>query len=816
MTEGNNSPTHRIFTALCLSLVAAIGTTVLYGWVNDILILKTILPGRPDMKANAAISFLWMALAIAVSRWWIAGRMSQNLGRAFAFATLAMSVTVLLEYAFGRDLGIDQLFIFDPGSAHAHSPPGRFSPVTATNFILLSVAFLLSSFRRPWHRVSQALGLLSFLISFQSFLGGALGISEVFGMNLFIPMAVPTAFSFTLLSLSILSTSWRRGFLERFTARTSSAAMARSMLAAVILVPPSIRGLASLGAHWNLYSQGFAIFLQAMGSAVFMSIIVITTAGAFLRDEREREKLRQRELAALKAAEIERDRLYSVFRQAPTHVDIYSGSDHRFILSHPETAALVGRTDKELVGHRLVDIFPELARNGVLAAADEVYRTGEPYNWTESEIKETGPGVMYFNLVIQPWRNTDGLIEGVIIFGFNVTEQVRARKVIQEASEAKSQFLANISHEIRTPLGIILGFSDLALESMSRPDEAARYVGAIRRNAEELSKLLGEVLDLSKVEANKLEIEKIEFEIGPLLEGVRELLDIKAREKGVRLELQTKGAIPQLVCSDPTRLRQILVNLIGNAIKFTTHGFVRVTVSAERPKDPDQHTRLRFDVQDSGIGISGEQRERLFKPFSQADGSVTRRFGGTGLGLSISRDLAGALGGALELVDSSPGRGSLFSLVIDAGKLGEKEWGPQAVKSRTQVKSVDLSGVRLLVVEDSRDNQELITHYLRATGAAITVRENGADAIETMDKQDFDLVLMDIQMPVLDGFRTVKALRERGFSLPIIALTAHAMREERQRAHEAGFSDYLTKPINRASLYDMLGKWAARVSEAQA
>ena len=814
MTESTNSPSNRLFTALCLSLVAAIGTTVLYGWVNDILILKTILPGRPDMKANAAICFLLMVLAITVNRWPFAGRISRALGRLFAFTAFAMAVTVLLEYTVGRDLGLDQLFIADPGSPHAHSPPGRFSPVTAMNFILLSVGFLLSSLRRPWHRVSQALCLLSFLISFQSFLGGALGISEVFGMNLFIPMAVPTAFSFSLLSLSILSTAWRKGFLERFTARTSSAAMARSMLAAVILVPPSIRGLASLGAHWELYSEGFAVFLQAMGSAVFMSIIVITTAGFFLRDEREREKLRERELAALKAAEIERDRLYSVFRQAPTHVDIYRGPEHHFVLSHPKTAGLVGRTD--LVGERMVDVFPELARNGVLAAADHVYRTGEPYDWTESEIKEAGPGVMYFNLVIQPWRNTAGEVEGIIIFGLNVTEQVLARKAVQEASEAKSQFLANISHEIRTPLGIILGFSDLALESMSRPDEASRYVGAIRRNAEELSKLLGEVLDLSKVEANKLEIEKIEFELAPLLEGVRELLEIKAREKGIRLELETVGPIPQLICSDPTRLRQILVNLIGNAIKFTTHGFVRVTVSAERPQKPDEPTRLRFEVRDTGIGISGEQRERLFKPFSQADGSVTRRFGGTGLGLSISRDLATALGGALDLVESSPGKGSLFSLVIDAGKLSEKAWGPQAANHQPRTKTVDLSGIRLLVVEDSRDNQELITHYLRATGAAITVRENGADAIETMSHQDFDLVLMDIQMPVLDGFRTVKALRERGASLPIIALTAHAMREERQRAHEAGFSDYLTKPISRSSLYAMLEKWAARVAETQA
>jgi len=384
-------------------------------------------------------------------------------------------------------------------------------------------------------------------------------------------------------------------------------------------------------------------------------------------------------------------------------------------------------------------------------------------------------------------------------------------RAAEAANITKSQFLANMSHEIRTPLGVILGFADLALDPSHSPEDARNYLLAIKRNGVQLLEILGDVLDLSKIEANKLEIERVSFSLPDLLDDVAASLGIRAQEKGIALRFEKDASLPSFIRTDPTRLRQIFVHLVGNAIKFTERGEVVIVGEALSRSADGAGQRLSFLVKDTGIGISAEQRAKLFQPFTQADSSMTRKFGGTGLGLLLSRQLAAALGGDLTLVQSEPGKGSWFrfSVAVEAAESAPAERErrqsdrPQAVVPASESAAV-LAELRILLVEDSEDNQILVSRYLKSGGARVELAANGLEAVEKATEGDYDVILMDIQMPVLDGHEAMARLRQAGYTRPIIALTAHALREERERALKGGFDNYLTKPLQRSSLLKTL------------
>lgn len=370
----------------------------------------------------------------------------------------------------------------------------------------------------------------------------------------------------------------------------------------------------------------------------------------------------------------------------------------------------------------------------------------------------------------------------------------QARDEAEKATSAKSQFLANMSHEIRTPIGAISGFVDLIKTSKPGTVESAKYMGIVERNSQHLLRLIDDILDLSKVEAGKMVIEKVKFRLDDFLADFFTNMNLKASEKGLQLSIKHLTSIPQAVTSDPGRLRQILSNIVGNAIKFTEKGHVKVAVSYTG-------SELRFLVEDSGIGVSKEQADRLFKPFAQADETMTRRFGGTGLGLILSRRLVETLGGTLELKYSHPGEGSAFEFTLNAPtvSLSEDEVTSDVVHKAFEslVASNVLAGVKILLVEDSVDNQVLIGIYLRETGAHIDIQANGLDATRAALTSDYDIILMDVQMPVMDGHAATQKLRMLGYANPIVALTAHAMKEEKEKCLRSGFTDYLTKPIRR-------------------
>jgi signal transduction histidine kinase/ActR/RegA family two-component response regulator len=388
-------------------------------------------------------------------------------------------------------------------------------------------------------------------------------------------------------------------------------------------------------------------------------------------------------------------------------------------------------------------------------------------------------------------------------------EQLRAAKErADDASRTKSAFLANMSHEIRTPLGIMLGFTDVLLEQSIDPTEQRTYLSRIRLAGDQLLALVNDILDLSKVEAGRLEIEMRPFSLSSLVEEVASLLSEQATARGLTLTVDTRPGVPDFVVSDRQRLRQILTNVIGNGIKFTEKGGIAVTLSS-RPRAPDG-IEIDFLVRDTGSGLSEAEAQRLFTPFIQADNSTTRRYGGTGLGLALSRRLARALGGDVELVQSAPGAGSTFRIVIAAGLLASRTAALAAASQMLLRRERDagpadspprpLSGLHLLLVEDSPDNQILISTFLTLAGASVALAANGAEGVRQALAGSHDLILMDIQMPIMDGIQAMRRLRESGYDRPILAVTAHAMKEERERSLRLGFDDHVTKPIDRESL----------------
>ena len=387
------------------------------------------------------------------------------------------------------------------------------------------------------------------------------------------------------------------------------------------------------------------------------------------------------------------------------------------------------------------------------------------------------------------------------------TDLVVARDEAEAANSAKSSFLARISHEIRTPISAVIGFTELMLRGVvTDPQEQTNKLETIHASGNHLLQLINDLLDISKIEADKMEVESIPCEPVQVVKDVLATLEARSCQKAIDLRMQIEGDVPRSIVSDPTRLRQIFTNLIGNAIKFTEVGTVSATLSFDRSAE-----QMLVEVSDTGIGMTENQLEKIFEPFTQADSSTTRKFGGTGLGLSISKRLVETLGGSMS-VKSQPGIGSRFVIKLPTGPASDSEWvnndcllqleQPSRDKAWS---SVQLQGLRALVVDDSETNRELLKIVLGEAGAVVEIAENGVQAVDRLQgNESVDVVLMDMQMPVLDGYGATQQLRNQGFDKPIIALTANSMIGDEDRCLAVGCTDYVSKPINFDILLEKL------------
>lgn len=381
----------------------------------------------------------------------------------------------------------------------------------------------------------------------------------------------------------------------------------------------------------------------------------------------------------------------------------------------------------------------------------------------------------------------------------DLQKNIGERQVAESANHLKSLFLANMSHEIRTPLGVILGFAEVLRDPHISQEDRLKYLEVIDRTGKNLSRIINDILDISKVESGHLELEQSKFNIEDLLYDLRVLFQLQAQERGNTIEFKIDDTALLSVNTDRLRLQQILVNLISNALRFTNNGKITLHYSST-------NSELCFRITDTGIGLKPDQKQKLFALFTQADQSTTRKYGGTGLGLVLSKKLAQLLGGDVILEHTADGKGSTFLATV-ANCVIEVAKTPSAAQGAAPGNPLEnLRGKKVLIVDDSEENKILLRVYLTKAGLKVDSAVNGAMGVEKALNDNFDLILMDIQMPIMDGYTATENLRSQGYQKPIIALTANAMKEDRQRSIAAGCNDYLTKPIDSSRLLNTIAK----------
>lgn len=514
----------------------------------------------------------------------------------------------------------------------------------------------------------------------------------------------------------------------------------------------------------------------------------------------------ERKEAELKLA-AEKHKFEAIFRDSPAPMALWRGPDFIFELVNPQFEDFF--QNREFVGKPLTEAMPELIKQPILDILQRVFETGETFTGIEfaSKFSRSLGGPLedcFVDFSVTRIHDAEGKPYGVFSHTINVTDKVKARDEARAASLSKSHFLANMSHEIRTPLAAILGFSALLRDPNLPESEREVFVDTIVRNGQALTRIIDDILDLAKVESGRLEMDVLDFSLPMLIQEVLALLKERAHEKHLLLTADIRPGVPDRIASDPLRLRQILVNLVSNAVKFTPQGRVDLIVEAARVDDV---WRVRIEVRDTGIGLTAEQSARLFQPFTQADHTTTRKFGGTGLGLALSQRLAEALGGRISIPYTEPEKGSIFCVEFTAQEARTTEDQAKA-PALVPLDSVQLRGLRVLAVDDSPDNLFLVKSFLARSGALVATATNGRHAIELAMSQAYDIILLDIQMPEMDGYQTIQILRERGFQRPIVALTAHAMVDERQHTQKAGFDAHLTKPLDASDLVATLARLA--------
>ncbi|MGE4239406.1 ATP-binding protein [Ramlibacter sp.] len=539
------------------------------------------------------------------------------------------------------------------------------------------------------------------------------------------------------------------------------------------------------------------ILAAALGGALVLLLALATGVFVAAANRRQAQALARQTLAGLRASE----HLTRVVTDALPGRVAYWDAGMRCLFANREFCEYARKPREAVIGRTAAEIFGNDFWNSRREAVDRTLR-GEAQVIDRREKGAHGE-LRTMRVHYVPDRGVDpdgeriaeGEVKGFLVMSLDITELMAARDEAQRANAAKSEFLATMSHEIRTPLNGIVGMTRLLIDSGLDAQQAHR-AGVVEASAQTLMALVNDILDMSKIEAGRLELEEVPFDLQRLLREVAAIFELRARDQGLEFRVDLDPAAPQYVMGDPTRVRQILTNLLGNALKFTRSGWVGLSVRCV----PNE---LRFAVADTGIGIPPEVRSRLFQRFAQAHTSTTREFGGTGLGLAIVAELAQMMGGRIE-VESEPGRGSLFTVTLPC-KLADEA---PAEGSLFQGLAPASGPFAILLVEDNTTNQLVAKGILATLGQTdVTVAEDGVAALEAYAKRRYDVILMDCNMPRMDGYEATRRLRASGCHAAIIAMTANAIKGDRERCLAAGMDDYLTKPVMPKDLAKALERW---------
>jgi PAS domain S-box-containing protein len=810
-----------------------IGSLVLIGWAFDISIFKSIFPNYPSMKSMTAFLFILCGLWILLP-----DNLKKNFPISIASTVSLIGLLVLIQYLFSLDFGIDRILFYDSSEKIF---PGRMPPSMAFIFFLIGVAMIIvDTLKKQW--IIDTFVLISFLISALIVYGYIFGVSSLYQISNFTSVAIHSSITLLLVCVGILVKYPDKGLMQIISSNHSGGIILRRVLPYILLIPPLLAWFRIKGQEFGYFDTTFGIIILTLGNTIIFTFIILRNGNRLNSlDKKQKENLE--ELSHFHRIQDQLVREEKLLKLSEFQNIILNGTEYSIIATdvngiitnfNKGAEIMLGYKPEELIGITSPAILHDLEEvilraeilskelNTLIEPGFEVFvvksklGNADTNEWTY--IKKDKSRIKV-ELSVTTLHDKKGEITGFLGISKDITESKKLKEEIIIAKEkaeaanlAKSEFLANMTHELRTPLNGIIGFTDLLIKT-KLDDDQKKFMNTVYTSANSLLDLINDILDFSKIEAGKLDLNFSEVNLSNLLAQVIDIVRYKAQEKQLDIILHKEENTPNVIKTDPIRLRQILINLLGNAIKFTKHGQVEISIKVLETNENEKKTKFLFSVKDTGIGISEENQKNIFNAFTQADSSTHRKYGGTGLGLSISKKLLGLMNTKLEL-KSELGKGSnfYFELWAITGIEIENKIKPQEdLRFKKISRNFDEKIFKILIADDNPVNLFLMNSILVQIlpSSIIIEANNGQRAFELFKTERPSIIFMDIQMPEMNGYETTKAIRkiETEAHIPIIALTAGTVKGERERCEQAGVNDYLTKPVIKSSIENLILKW---------